>query len=142
VAVDLTNLTFHRELSALARALRRHLDHQQEVLRVAETHRIAPGALVAETERELVTRLRGLSVDALASLARVLPPCHLADAPRDLTLDGVARFVLAYPLRGPKLDAVERAVIAHALEMHEGNQSAAARALGMDRKALMRRFRR
>jgi transcriptional regulator of acetoin/glycerol metabolism len=140
VAVDLTKLTFHRELGALARALRHHLAHQRDVLRVADSHRIAPGALVADTERELVARLRTLSIDALASIARVLPASALAEPPRDLSLERVARFVLSYPGRGPKLDAVERAVIAHALEVHEGNQSAAARALGMHRKALVRRL--
>ena len=41
---------------------------------------------------------------------------------------------------GSKLDVIERAVLHHAIEVCGGNKSAAARLIGVDRKALERKW--
>jgi transcriptional regulator with XRE-family HTH domain len=56
------------------------------------------------------------------------------------SLDDLARWILALPGRGSKLEVVQRAVLLHALEISEGNVSAAARLLGINRKAFERRL--
>lgn len=43
---------------------------------------------------------------------------------------------------GSKIDAVESAAVIHAMNVCHGNQSAAARLLGMERKAFVRRLHR
>src|SRR6185436_1063938 len=56
-------------------------------------------------------------------------------------LDDLAKSILALPLRlGSKLDVIERAVLHHAIETCGGNKSAAARLIGVDRKALERKW--
>jgi transcriptional regulator of acetoin/glycerol metabolism len=57
------------------------------------------------------------------------------------SLDDLAKSVLALPSRARLRDA-EKAVVAHALASANGNVSAAARLLGIDRKALERKIRR
>ncbi len=58
-------------------------------------------------------------------------------------LDRMAKALLALPARlGSKLDVIERAVLHHAIEVCSGNKSAAARLIGVDRKALERRWER
>jgi DNA-binding NtrC family response regulator len=53
----------------------------------------------------------------------------------------MARAILALPARlGSKLDVVELAVFQHAMEACEGNKSAAARLVGLDRKSFERRL--
>jgi ActR/RegA family two-component response regulator len=52
----------------------------------------------------------------------------------------LAEMILALPEKGSKLDAVQRVVVLHALEVSGGNVSAAARLLGMERKALERKI--
>jgi two-component system response regulator HydG len=60
-----------------------------------------------------------------------------------LEIDRMARALLALPDRlGSKLDVIERAVLHHAIESCGGNKSAAARLVGVDRKALERRWER
>jgi DNA-binding NtrC family response regulator len=58
-------------------------------------------------------------------------------------LDQIARAILALP-SGPqsKLETIERAVVARALDATGGNKSAAARLIGVDRKAFDRRWER
>jgi DNA-binding NtrC family response regulator len=54
--------------------------------------------------------------------------------------DQIAELVLALPKgKGSKLREVERAVVIHALDACDGNVSAAARLIGVDRKAMERR---
>ena len=54
-----------------------------------------------------------------------------------------SRALLALPDRlGSKLHVIERAVLHHAVEACGGNKSAAARLIGVDRKALERRWER
>lgn len=56
-------------------------------------------------------------------------------------IDKMARSLLALPSKlGSKLDMIERAVLHHAIETCGGNKSAAARLVGVDRKALDRRW--
>jgi DNA-binding NtrC family response regulator len=58
-----------------------------------------------------------------------------------IEIDRMARALLALPDRlGSKLDVIERAVLHHAIESCGGNKSAAARLIGVDRKALERRW--
>jgi DNA-binding NtrC family response regulator len=60
-----------------------------------------------------------------------------------LEIDKMARSLLALPERlGSKLDVIERAILHHAIESCGGNKSAAARLIGVDRKALERRWER
>jgi DNA-binding NtrC family response regulator len=79
-----------------------------------------------------------VDVPALEELAR-LPSAGDAR----IEIDRMARSLLALPDRlGSKLDVIERAVLHHAIESCGGNKSAAARLIGVDRKALERRWER
>jgi len=58
-------------------------------------------------------------------------------------VEKMARAILALPDRaGSKLEFVERAVLHHAIEMCAGNKTKAARLIGLDRRALDRRWQR
>jgi DNA-binding NtrC family response regulator len=58
-------------------------------------------------------------------------------------IDRIAKKLLALPPHlGSKLEVVERAIVQQAIEMSNGNKSAAARILGLDRKALERKWER
>lgn len=58
-----------------------------------------------------------------------------------LGLDDIARAIVELPNEvGPKIDVVEAATVLFALSVCNENQSAAARLLGMDRKAFVRRL--
>ena len=56
------------------------------------------------------------------------------------SLETFAHGILALPTRGSKLEEAERSVVTHALQVTDGNVSAAARLLGVDRKALERKI--
>jgi DNA-binding NtrC family response regulator len=56
------------------------------------------------------------------------------------SLDAIASLVLDLREEGSKLELVERAIIDRAMSACAGNQSAAARRLGIERKALARRL--
>jgi DNA-binding NtrC family response regulator len=58
------------------------------------------------------------------------------------SIDDIARAILALPDVRHRLREVERAVVTHALAATKGNVSAAARLLGVERKALERRVER
>jgi two-component system response regulator HydG len=52
-----------------------------------------------------------------------------------------AKALLALPSSvGSKLEVIERAILHHAIEVSGGNKSAAARLIGVDRKALERKW--
>jgi DNA-binding NtrC family response regulator len=86
-------------------------------------------ALLAEHEVVDVTTLEELAGHAVADTR--------------IEVDRMARSLLALPERlGSKLDVIERAVLHHAIESCGGNKSAAARLIGVDRKALERRWER
>jgi DNA-binding NtrC family response regulator len=56
-------------------------------------------------------------------------------------VDRIAKALLALPSTvGSKLDVIERAILHHAIEVSGGNKSAAARLIGVDRKALERKW--
>jgi DNA-binding NtrC family response regulator len=58
-------------------------------------------------------------------------------------IDRIARALLGLPGRlGSKLRLIETAILHHAIEVSAGNKSAAARLVGLDRKALDRRLER
>ncbi len=64
-----------------------------------------------------------------------------APAARPLGLDEIARAIAALPASvGSKVDAAEAAAVLHAMTVSGQNQSAAARLLGMERKAFVRRL--
>jgi len=87
-------------------------------------------ALLAESETVDVPTLEELANPRGAGDAR-------------LEIDKMARSLLALPDRlGSKLDVIERAILHHAIESCGGNKSAAARLIGVDRKALERRWER
>ncbi len=87
-------------------------------------------ALLAEDETIDIPTLEDLANPSSASDAR-------------LEIDRIARSLLALPDRlGSKLDVIERAILHHAIEACGGNKSAAARLIGVDRKALERRWER
>jgi transcriptional regulator with XRE-family HTH domain len=81
-----------------------------------------------------IARAMGMSLVEL-----VLDPNRAAKA--RLGLAEIARAILELPDDvGPKLEAVEAAAVLVAMTACEENQSAAARLLGMDRKAFVRRL--
>jgi DNA-binding NtrC family response regulator len=85
-------------------------------------------ALLSETDL--------VDVSVLEDLAR-----ETSDATREI--DRIARTLLALPQNlGSKLDIIERAILHHAIEVSGGNKSAAARLIGVDRKALERKWER
>jgi DNA-binding NtrC family response regulator len=87
-------------------------------------------------ERIAVLAANGpISVPALVELAGERPQNSDAEVHR------LARALLALPDEyGPPLRVMERAVLQQALESCGGNKSAAARMIGIDRKALERRW--
>jgi transcriptional regulator with XRE-family HTH domain len=126
--------------------------------------------VVAGIPRRQLARQAGLRVNALVAIesGRVRPsvatlealakPLHVTlvelvrsvragvrSAPPSLGrgLEGIARAVANLPPSvGDKIDAVGAAVVEHAVDVCGGNQSAAARLLGMERKAFSRRWER
>ena len=94
--------------------------------------------------RNVIERLALLADDPQIDVAT------LEDLARERTavdatseIDRLARALLALPDRlGSKLHVIERAVLHHAVEACGGNKSAAARLIGVDRKALERRWER
>ncbi len=89
---------------------------------------------------ELARRFSSMTLDEVLTILPCLDKVQAGQ--RDTASpDDVARSVLALPGRS-KLQEAERAVIAHALATSNGNVSAAARLIGMDRKAMERKIRR
>ena len=60
-------------------------------------------------------------------------------ADSDAALTSLARQIVALKVPGSKVDLVTRAVVMHALSSSKGNVSAAARLLGIERKAMERK---
>jgi DNA-binding NtrC family response regulator len=58
-------------------------------------------------------------------------------------IDRMAKIILSMPSPSrSKLELIERAILQHAIEVSNGNKSAAARLIGLDRKALERKWER
>ncbi len=121
------------------------LDHFSKVL----------GRVVEGASREALTLLQGYSWPGnVRELRNVLERVVLLGAASRLTADelpaeirfrGISRtrtegMVFTLPEDGVRLDDVERSLVAQALDRSEGNQSAAARLLGISRYALRYRM--
>ena len=103
-------------------------------------HRQWPGNV--RELRNAVERLALLSDSdriETAALDDIVGMQALGSASREV--DTLAKSILALPVKlGSKLDVIERAVLHHAIETCGGNKSAAARLIGVDRKALERKW--
>jgi two-component system response regulator HydG len=78
-----------------------------------------------------------IDVSTLESIAGAVAPESRAE------IEKLARALLALPEKlGSKIDFIERVVLHHAVEVCAGNKSAAARLVGVDRKAFERRWER
>jgi DNA-binding NtrC family response regulator len=92
--------------------------------------------------RNAVERLALLSDDLridVPALDEIVGAQTIGGSAREI--DNLAKSILALPLRlGSKIDVIERAVLHHAIETCGGNKSAAARLIGVDRKALERKW--
>ena len=91
---------------------------------------------------ELQARLSTLTLAQVEALVRGMsalaaPGREAASAPA--SLEQVAEVVLALRTPRSKLAELERVVVLHALEVTNGNVSAAARLLGVDRKQVERK---
>jgi len=93
--------------------------------------------------RNVIERLALLADKDTIDVATLDDLAPSARPPGVAEIDRLARELLALPERtGSKLRAIERAVLHHAIETCGGNKSAAARLIGVDRKALERKWER
>ncbi|HEY1692025.1 MAG TPA: sigma-54 dependent transcriptional regulator [Polyangiaceae bacterium] len=93
--------------------------------------------------RNVIQRIALLAEHDLVDVATLEELAGPAVGDTRIEVDRMARSLLALPERlGSKLDVIERAVLHHAIESCGGNKSAAARLIGVDRKALERRWER
>jgi DNA-binding NtrC family response regulator len=93
--------------------------------------------------RNVIERLALLADKDTVDVATLEDLAPSARPPGIAEIDRLARELLALPERtGSKLRAIERAVLHHAIETCGGNKSAAARLIGVDRKALERKWER
>jgi transcriptional regulator with XRE-family HTH domain len=107
-------------------------------LRSIETGRSRPSIDVLDR----ISRALGSSLvdvvrkaDTMTDMPRGASAAHPAD------LDEIARAIAELPVKaGSKIDAAEGAAVLYAMEISRNNQSAAARLLGMERKAFVRRL--
>jgi len=92
--------------------------------------------------RNVVERIALLADDDLIDVPLLEELAAERPAPdTESEIDRLARALLALPDRvGSKLRVMERAVLHHAIEACGGNKAAAARLIGVDRKALERRW--
>jgi len=137
-------MRYERELAALGRSLRRQAESAKALFVLANALRLPAGKLIAYQQKDFESSLRSVSVSVLGELVHALSATERrsrrADRASAASLDGFVRFILAEDARGSKLELVERAIVAEALSASGGNQSAAARLLGVNRKALVRRL--
>jgi two-component system response regulator HydG len=94
--------------------------------------------------RNLVERVNLLAesdtID-VATLSELVEPGSNHRSVREV--EKIVQAILTLPTTtGSKLDVIDRAVLHHAIETSAGNKSAAARMVGVDRRALDRRLRR
>ena len=114
-----------------------------DVCRAASVSRRDLRAIEAGRERpsvEVLARIARSLGTTLVDLIRTAgtPP---ATAARLASLPDIARAIVELPAAvGSKVDAAEAAAVVHAMTLTDDNQSAAARLLGMERKAFVRRL--
>jgi hypothetical protein len=124
-------------LNHLARRLRAHDASSRALVRAAQILGMRPEALTAGGEQQIARRLRGLSVGTLGKLSEALGGASSGFG----SVDAVVHAFIERPTDGSKLEEIERAIITHAVAVSDGNVSAAARLLGVERKMLDRRWR-
>jgi len=91
---------------------------------------------------ELVDSLRRVPLGRLPEVAAVIRGLSApAKGPRADLAGAFAKSILESSTPGSKLEEAQRAIVAHALMETQGNVSAAARLLGVERKALERKVR-
>jgi DNA-binding NtrC family response regulator len=91
--------------------------------------------------KNAIERLATVSEKDEIDLETVRNFVGLPGAFASIEVSKMARAILALPARlGSKLDVIELAVFQHAMEACEGNKSAAARLVGLDRKSFERRL--
>jgi hypothetical protein len=141
----MTRPRHEQALVPLARELRRQVVGARAVLLVADALGLSSADLLDHTAAEFRNALRNISVgmlgnvlEAAASADRGRPA--RAQRAQSLSVESVARFLLDQNVPGSKLDLIEGAMVATAMATCSGNQSAAARLLGIERKALARRL--
>jgi transcriptional regulator with XRE-family HTH domain len=109
----------------------------------------APALLAIEAGRvkPSVSTLSALAKPLHVTVLELVESASAAPTPAPVRvasgLDTIARAIILLPSGvGDKLDVVEATVVAAAISQCGGNRSAAARLLGMERKALIRRWER
>lgn len=146
VAIDIPSLADRGSdlvdlLMAFSKDLPRRLRYSEEAIHWLMQRRWAGN--VREL-RNVVERLALLAEHDQVDIPMLeeLVPERLGNDPAS-EADRIARAVLALPAKlGSKLDAIERAVLQQAIDVCGGNKSAAARLIGLDRKALERKWER
>jgi hypothetical protein len=144
---DLPMSGVHREqeLASLAVSLCRRIASAKAVLLIADALNLPARDLLTYTSKHFRAALREISVKRLGEVVEALSFSEprrftLGGSTKALSLDAFARFVLDLHGVGSKLELVEHAIIARAMSACAGNQSAASRLLGIERKALARRL--
>jgi len=94
---------------------------------------------------ELLARARAVRLDAVLEVFDVIergaePRERVGGADADAILSSLAKQVVTLQVPGSKVDFVSRAVVMYALSSSNGNVSAAARMLGIERKAMERKI--
>jgi len=93
--------------------------------------------------RNLVERLNLLAENDEIDVAALNDLVEQDSSRTAREVEKIVQAILTLPMHmGSKLDFIERAVLHHAIEASAGNKSAAARMVGVDRRALDRRLRR
>lgn len=92
---------------------------------------------ILEAERERQARTVAASRAELGDATALLRPD--AEGRRVAGPEQIGRAIVELPGRADKLRVAEKAAVRYALEVARGNKSAAARLLGVERKAVERR---
>jgi hypothetical protein len=134
-----------RVLAALAASLRRRVAYAKAALLIADALDLPARDLLAYKAPQFRAALRHISASRFEEVVQAL--CHLEPPrrgrvrdPTRRSLDEIACMALALCEPGSKLALVEQAIVDRAMSQCDGNQSATARMLGVQRKALARRL--
>jgi DNA-binding NtrC family response regulator len=145
VTIDLPSLSERESdlvelLQAFVANLRRKLRFSREAVEWLSQRRW-PGNV--RELRNLVQRLDLLAESDDIDVATLRDLANAEAGQHERELEQIVRAILALPTSaGSKLQVVERAVLQHAVAVCDGNKSAAARLLGVDRRAVDRRWQR
>jgi DNA-binding NtrC family response regulator len=133
-----------REMAALAAALCRRMVSAKAVLLIADALDLPARDLLAYKSGHFQAALHQVSTSRFEEVVHALsgfeaPGLGQVDGARRGSLDEIARMALDLREPGSKLALAEQAIVGCAMSLCGGNQSAAARMLCMERKALARR---